>query len=150
MREMLLLSMRGAESAISDQLPSYMTWLPEHDGPVKLLPLPMTRSNSVSLAARHVPGVDVRTIFDWLSLDGERPLAYMERYLHGLHYTPETLRTLWDDYTFDGIVVFKGEASVWDGELLQTEPRLLFSALGDSMALVREDEHYGLYWRSSS
>jgi hypothetical protein len=71
----------------------------------------------------------------------------MSRYLVGQSFTPQTVRAVFDDFAMDGIVVFKREAHVWDGQRHRSELAALTAELGESVELVAEDDTHAVFLR---
>lgn len=128
--------------------PSFLDWLPGGvpEKPLRLLAVPMSRAPTLTMAAAGHEARRVETIYDWLSIDGEPPLAYMSRYMVGQRYTPQTLRQLAADHGFQGVVLFKQQAQVWHDGRPVTDPAVIFAAFQDAPTLVQQDDDHALYW----
>ncbi len=126
--------------------PSFLDWIKAGDGPIRILPVPMNRSVSLRTFMMQEPRWQLRTLYDWLSPDGEKPLAYMSRYMVGQHYTPQTLHAAFKEHDFNGVLVFKPEGCVWNGTTHTRDAKAMFGEFGDTLTLLGEDDRYALYW----
>ncbi len=137
--------LRGGDGLESTSETTLTEWLEAVPHAQRLLTVPMSRGQT--LAASLGPDTPIRVLYDWLSLDGEAPLLYMERFLVGLHWTPETLASAFREFACDGVVVFKKEAWAWHEERIQSGTTLLFDGLRDTLVCVHEDEEHALWVR---
>jgi len=140
--------LRGGVNLLGAESPSFVRWLEACPKAERLLAVPMSRGQTLTSAVNRGGRLRVRTLYDWLSLDREQPLAYMERFLVGLHWTRDSLAVAFQEFSCDGIMVFKKEAWAWHEGRIQPGAELLFESLGRVLTCVNEDEEYALWIRT--
>ena len=138
----------GSNALLATQRTTYHDWLDRLRPGAAVLPVPLQRCKIISISCRQNGVNPVRVLYDWVSPDDEAPLAYMERCMTGLAYTPDGFAAILAEYDFDAALVFKREAAVWvDGERSR-EWRCLVETLDDAWLVLEEDDDYALLARS--
>jgi hypothetical protein len=137
----------GRSTYLSPHDAAYLKWFDTLPSGARVLPVPLTRGKSISAAARRPGSRPVRLLYDWLTVKGDKPLAYMGRCMVGLRYTPEGFRGILDEFDFDAALVFKDETVVWTDGRGVRDWTLLRDALDDGWETVAEDGAYALVAR---
>jgi hypothetical protein len=115
---------------------SFVPWLRQEtadrpaDRPLRLLTVPMGASQDLADAA-DAAELDVRVLYDWANVAGDRWLGYMSRGMHGQAFTPEGLARTVAEFDLDGVLLSRTRGFVWDGERHRREPEVILSGFAE-------------------
>ena len=134
----------GKNDSLSGERCSFVTWLDKLPDNTNVLTVPLIEGKKLSIQNKLFGLKKIKTLYDWISPEGQFPLDYMVRYFRGIQYYPEGFKSIVLDMKIDAILITKSKAVMWMQDHHETDWVLFSDNLPRDWEVVFEDNDFVL------